>query len=613
MERHRSQGRYQRFLKPGITLVIVLLLFAVMFWQALQRIDLFWVMVIVILAVGMAGATIWYASRARRLLRDQENIQDHLHQVEEQLQVVQRRLGIVRDINAQLVNANDERQLVNSVMDQLADLTGAIGCSFVPLDDLGQPLPAFSRGKLPEAVLNAWTEHLTSPEVRERCAECQNLHSETGQGCPLLVGPYQRGTNVHCLPVRREDRLIGMLNLFITNRASLEEDTRGFIEGLLNQVAVAVEAIRLHNQEAMTLRQLQMVRSPQIDLETSLTSLLEQVQTALQADFGILVAQLSSRAERRITVVRGRAAEGMNTFLEGQVREVMSSREPAVIAPARDAGTFPDGQGSLLCAPLLLPGQAPLGAIILGSDHSLGLHGGQLNILRAVAVQAALLAEYDRLMVDLEYHTVINERSRLAREIHDGLAQTLAYLKLQTGQMQNYLAKGELSRLEQALRSSYQALTEAYLDTRQSIDNLRVTPQLGLQQWLEQLADDFRATTGLSTELLVQPDIKELSTEIQAQLIRIMQEALSNVRKHANASKVMIQVKEWAGDLILEVTDDGEGFFQEDIPGISKYGLRGMRERAELIGADFQIISQPRQGTTVRLSMPYPLEETRHE
>ncbi len=197
-------------------------------------------------------------------------------------------------------------------------------------------------------------------------------------------------------------------------------------------------------------------------------------------------------------------------------------------------------------------------------------------------------------------------------EIHDGLAQTLAFLKLQTGQMQNYLARNDLTRLRHALQTNYQALAEAYLDIRQSIDNLRLTPHQGLQNWLEQLAADFKQVSGLpvSLDLSISSPLLNLSTEVQAQLIRIVQEALSNVRKHAQAGQVWISLREWSANLIIEVRDDGQGFSPEDIPGISQYGLKGMRERAELIGADFQIISQPRQGTTVSIHLPVPFEET---
>jgi signal transduction histidine kinase len=95
-----------------------------------------------------------------------------------------------------------------------------------------------------------------------------------------------------------------------------------------------------------------------------------------------------------------------------------------------------------------------------------------------------------------------------------------------------------------------------------------------------------------------------LPSEVHAQLIRILQEALSNVRKHSQANQVWIVCQETEDELILEVRDNGLGFSPEDVVGASRYGLRGMRERAELIGADFQVIGRPGQGTRVRVCLP---------
>jgi signal transduction histidine kinase len=107
----------------------------------------------------------------------------------------------------------------------------------------------------------------------------------------------------------------------------------------------------------------------------------------------------------------------------------------------------------------------------------------------------------------------------------------------------------------------------------------------------------------------LQMDDPAFLPEVQAQLVRIVQEALNNVRKHSRASMVRISLRNWGGDLLLEINDDGQGFDPDDIPPVAQYGLRGMRERAELIGADFQIISQPRSGTTVRLNLPMYFQE----
>ncbi len=121
--------------------------------------------------------------------------------------------------------------------------------------------------------------------------------------------------------------------------------------------------------------------------------------------------------------------------------------------------------------------------------------------------------------------------------------------------------------------------------------------------WLEQLMGEFESSSGLTVERSIATG-EELSPEVQAQMIRILQEALSNIRKHAHAQRVWVSLHEWEGDLILEVGDDGQGFDPSEMPELSRYGLRGMRERAEFIGADLQVTSHPRQGTVVRLRLP---------
>ena len=198
---------------------------------------------------------------------------------------------------------------------------------------------------------------------------------------------------------------------------------------------------------------------------------------------------------------------------------------------------------------------------------------------------------------------MIQERIRLAREIHDGLAQTLGFLKLQTSQMGNYLNRGETERLRQALQLCYTTLSDAYQDARLAIDGLRInSSEQGLRGWLEQTVVEFQELTDTKV-LLDQVDApNDLPPEIHAQLIRIVQEALNNVRKHAQANQVQVSFRQMGEDLWLEISDDG--FSPLDVPELSRYGLRGMRERAELLGADFQVISRPDNGTAIRVRLP---------
>jgi two-component system nitrate/nitrite sensor histidine kinase NarX len=112
--------------------------------------------------------------------------------------------------------------------------------------------------------------------------------------------------------------------------------------------------------------------------------------------------------------------------------------------------------------------------------------------------------------------------------------------------------------------------------------------------------------SGLPVSLDEFPLDEDLPPEFQVQLIRIVQEALSNVRKHACASQAWVSYHQNGQDFIIEVRDNGCGFSLEEIPSVSRYGLQGMRERSELIGADFQVISKINEGTQVRIRVPIP-------
>jgi two-component system nitrate/nitrite sensor histidine kinase NarX len=251
-----------------------------------------------------------------------------------------------------------------------------------------------------------------------------------------------------------------------------------------------------------------------------------------------------------------------------------------------------------------------LGQLVRMTDltlDSLRVHTQELDALRAsqgsVISGDDLKAGNQDLLRKLAYQAVVDERARLAREIHDGLAQTLAFLKMEAARVQTHLAKGDPTSVAETFQDYYQTLSDAYLDTRQSIDNLRQVPDENLADWMNTTSSDFEELTGLTVDI---SDVKlnhAFPDNIKAQLIRIVQEALTNIRKHADACTVFISAFERGSEAIIEVKDNGRGFAPEDVLLASQYGLRSMRERAESIGADFQIISAPGMGTTIRLQI----------
>ncbi|MHB8960354.1 MAG: sensor histidine kinase [Candidatus Limnocylindrales bacterium] len=204
------------------------------------------------------------------------------------------------------------------------------------------------------------------------------------------------------------------------------------------------------------------------------------------------------------------------------------------------------------------------------------------------------------------------ERSRLAQEVHDGPAQALSNAIFQVEYIDRIfesepaLARVELGFLRGLLRRELG-------DVRSFIVQLRppVLVELGLDGSLRDAVETQTALSGLviNTDLAAPSD--GLSEAEQTVVLRIAQEALQNVRKHAGATNVLVATRLDGTDWVLEIRDDGRGFDTGAVAarGRRNFGLQFMRERAELIGARFEVQSRPEAGTVVRLAIPLPRKE----
>jgi two-component system, NarL family, nitrate/nitrite sensor histidine kinase NarX len=563
----------------------------------------FWAFILVMLLAGH-----FYLRRLRTAARQQAEMQQRIIEAEHQVADSYQRLQAIFQVSQKFVEASDESEVIQLVLRLSVELVGATGASFVPLDERGQPLAAISRGVLPFTVMNDWVEYLASPAVRDRCRTCESQAVLT-TSCPLLKGPVSEAIGMFCLPLRRGDREFGVLNLFLPNVVSLDAQTQAFLKAMTDETALALEGVRLRHRELEAVRQIQAVRQ-RADYSALLNSLLENVHQTMEADFVMLVVPQPGSQAGQIGLSYGDFPQMARPFLDGVLRGVIASGEPLSLGDVAGDPISPPGVRSVVAAPLLSAERQSMGAILAGSRRHQGINQRQLVLLQTIAGQVALVIQNTNLMAELEYKTILDERTRLAREIHDGLAQTLGFLKLQIAQMQNYIVLNDMERLRQSTDLCYASVSEAYQDVRQAIDGLRIgAGQGGLQGWLEQIAVEFTEITGLPVKLDGANLSLDLLPEVHAQLIRVVQEAFSNVRKHAQANQVWISGIRDADDFWLEIRDDGKGFSPEDVSAPSQHGLRGMRERAELIGADFQIVSRPGEGTIVRIRLPLKLGE----
>lgn len=205
------------------------------------------------------------------------------------------------------------------------------------------------------------------------------------------------------------------------------------------------------------------------------------------------------------------------------------------------------------------------------------------------------------------------ERSRLAREIHDGPAQALSNAILQIEVVERLMARDPaLAGAE--LRLLRDVLRRELADVRSYISQLRppILADLGLSGAVRDAAEQVAGILGVPIVVELDPAIDDLPASADLVVLRIVQESLQNVRKHAHASRVDIRATRKEGDLVLEIQDDGHGFTQSEASesGRHAFGIQFMRERAQSIGARFEVRSRLDDGTSVRLVIPGGREET---
>ena len=204
---------------------------------------------------------------------------------------------------------------------------------------------------------------------------------------------------------------------------------------------------------------------------------------------------------------------------------------------------------------------------------------------------------------------VLEERIRIARELHDGLAQVLGYINTQTLAVKRLLATGRSDAAKSQLDAMEGAARNVYGDVREAILGLRVSlPRQGLVPALRSYLEEYAPMAGVRVSLDADDHVEtlELQLAVEIQLMRIVQEALANIRKHARAGHATVRLALDDGVLAIEVADDGQGFEPgfEARTGWPRFGLQTMRERAQAVGGHFEVESEPGTGTRVTVTLP---------
>jgi two-component system nitrate/nitrite sensor histidine kinase NarX len=262
---------------------------------------------------------------------------------------------------------------------------------------------------------------------------------------------------------------------------------------------------------------------------------------------------------------------------------------------------------ALLCVPIWMAADSP-GYLLLFDRRALRKwQTNEIGLIESFVSRAAAALMNAQLHKQLEWAAAIQERQRIAANMHDGLGQTLSLLGLRVDRTTDLVATGSVRASIQELSRIRELIEQASYDVRRSIASLQETPRprRSLQEQLRELLGQLPAEQRPSVRLTIQvQDPLLLPPEHEEQILPIAQEALLNAHYHAQAQQIALGLERQADRIEMTIRDDGKGFDPTRVQdnGEGHFGLSIMRARAARIGAELHVNSEPGRGTCVRLS-----------
>lgn len=394
-----------------------------------------------------------------------------------------------------------------------------------------------------------------------------------------------------------------------------------FTQAIFGLVGRTQERLAHQNRELLALHEAGLEIVGELDLDVVLQTVVDEARLLVGAKYGALLV-LNEQGGVGSFLVSGLSPEvcaqmGQIPVEHGLVGLALKEKRPLRVADVtRDprAIGMPAGHTpmrSLLAVPIRSP-RVVLGNLFL-TEKATGQPFSEEDeaTLSRFATQAALAIENARLHRQVRALATTEERERIAREMHDSLAQVLGYVNTKAQAVQELLERGQRERASEQIGQLSAAAREAYADVREGILGLRTSAETD-QAFIDVLTDylhRWQDQSGVVVDVVVEGDVgvqHALDPLGEVQLMRIIQEALTNVRKHAAATQATVRLSVRDGWVEAEIVDNGQGFVPRSprADGVPRFGLATMRERAEAIGGTFHVDAEPGRGTRVVVRVP---------
>lgn len=416
------------------------------------------------------------------------------------------------------------------------------------------------------------------------------------------------------LPVQSNDELGGLAQGFNQMAEHLQQ-VYGTLE---DRVEAETHTLAQRNQELRILYEVTSFLSEPLSQEALCEGFLERIKSALGADGGAV--RLYMEDTQKLALVTHEGLSGAFIAREKELEcgeclcgEVIQSGTPAVF----DTVNPPNGMKLRSCiregfatatAFSILHGKRRLGVYNLYFLSSHPVSRQEKSLLETIGQHLGVAIENQRLRSREKELAVFEERNLLAQELHDSIAQGLAFLNIQVQLLQDSLRKDRPDEAMQTAGQLREGVQESYDHVRELLVHFRTRPlQTDLDTAIATALQKFEKQTGIVTELTIIGGGTPLLPEDSVQIMHVVQEALSNTRKHAQATHVSVTVYRQFGELEIEIRDNGVGFDPVNEPKVMSdwhVGLKIMLERTDRIGGECRITSKTGEGTRVKLRLP---------
>lgn len=411
----------------------------------------------------------------------------------------------------------------------------------------------------------------------------------------------------------RDDNEFGLLSIGYNKMARrLDKVHRGLEESIQEKT----RDLQMRNSELESLYRITSFLHDQHDIKTICQGFLAQVMPILNADAGAIrlhdyndqKMQLIAELNLSTDLSNSLTCEGFDECYCGQfaltesaseemtIQQLLQNEPPCAVGTYKAMNIFP-----------IHYDREKIGIIIFFSYESQELSVAKKNLIESLSNQLGIAIGGVRLLERTSKIAVLEERNQLAQGLHDSIAQTLNFLNLQVQMLEKAFQANNKAEASENLAYIKDGIKESYDNVRELLLNFRTPLRLeSFSHHLEELIERFKQQTSIEVTAMVDASNVDLSDKEKLEIVLIIQEALSNIRKHANATKVSLQIYTDKNNNIIKVIDDGKGFLKEMIrdKSLEHVGLLIMSERAQKIGGQLSIHSQPGEGTELHLIIP---------